>query len=254
MESIEDTLGMLPNLEKRRVVVIGGSKGMGRAIAATAAKAGATVVVAARGRVALEEVARSIGDAASAATLDILDETAVAEFFRTLGRFDHLVITAHYSSSGVSAVGAIGDIALSGGKKFMDGKFWGPFVAVKHAAHTIAQDGSILLFSGVASQVTLQGHGVIAAVNGAVEAFGRQMARELAPVRVNVLSPGLVDTPTYDPMPEERRRKMFEARAAAQPVGRTGLPGDIAGAALFLMTNGYVTGQTVVVDGGHSVE
>lgn len=245
---------MIPSLEKRRVVVIGGSKGMGRAVAETAAQAGASVVVAARGRAELDAVARSIGDAASAIPLDILDEAAVAGFFETLGGFDHLAITAHYSSSGVSAVGAIGDIALSNGKKFMDGKFWGPFVAVKHAAHAIAQDGSILLFSGVASQVTLQGHGAIAAVNGAVEAFGRQMALELAPVRVNVLSPGLVDTPTYDAMPEERRRKMFEARAAAQPVGRTGLPGDIAGAALFLMTNGYVTGQTVVVDGGHSVE
>ena len=246
--------GMIPGLEGRRVVVIGGSKGMGRAIAGTAAQAGASVVVAARGRAGLEEAARSIGAAASVAPLDILDEAAVAGFFEALGPFDHLAITAHYSSAGVSAVGPVGDLAPANGKKFMDGKFWGPFVAVQNAAGRIAQDGSIILFSGVASQVTLGGHGVVAAVNGAVEAFGRQMARELAPVRVNVLSPGLVDTPTYDAMPAERRRSMFEARAAAQPVGRTGLPGDIANAALFLMTNSYITGQTVVVDGGHSVE
>jgi NAD(P)-dependent dehydrogenase (short-subunit alcohol dehydrogenase family) len=236
---------VLPSLKGQRLVIIGGSAGMGRGIAGIAAEAGADVVIAARNEERLTEAAAAIGGNVEAVTLDLLDENTTRTFFETIGPFDHLAVTAHYSSVGVSAVAPIAELAVENGKKFMEGKFWAPLIA-KH--------GSITLFSGVASHIPMPGHGAMAGVNAAVEAFGRQMARELAPIRVNVISPGLVDTPTYDGMPVERRAAMFERRAAAQPVGRTGTPEDIANAALFLMTNGYVTGQIVVVDGGHSVE
>jgi NAD(P)-dependent dehydrogenase (short-subunit alcohol dehydrogenase family) len=245
---------VLPSLKGQRLVIIGGSAGMGRGIAGIAAEAGADVVIAARNEERLTEAAAAIGGNVEAVTLDLLDENTTRTFFETIGPFDHLAVTAHYSSVGVSAVAPIAELAVENGKKFMEGKFWAPLTAVKYAAPVIAKHGSITLFSGVASHIPMPGHGAMAGVNAAVEAFGRQMARELAPIRVNVISPGLVDTPTYDGMPVERRAAMFERRAAAQPVGRTGTPEDIANAALFLMTNGYVTGQIVVVDGGHSVE
>jgi NAD(P)-dependent dehydrogenase (short-subunit alcohol dehydrogenase family) len=245
---------VLPSLEGQRLVMIGGSAGMGRGIAGLAAEAGAKVTIAARDEGRVKEASASMKGDVEAVTLDLLDEGATRAFFETVGPFDHLAVTAHYSSVGVSAVAPITELAVENGKKFMEGKFWAPLTAVKYAVPVIAERGSITLFSGVASHITMPGHGAMAAVNAAVEAFGRQMARELAPIRVNVISPGLVDTPTYDGMPAERREAMFDRRAAAQPVGRTGTPDDIANAALFLMTNGYVTGQIIVVDGGHSVE
>ena len=122
--------------------------------------------------------------------------------------------------------------------------------AVREALPNLAKDGSIVLVSGAASRRTMPGHALLGGLNAAVEGAARQLAKELAPIRVNVLSPGLVRSGAYAGMPLDAREAMYAARAMALPVGRIGMPEDIALAAIHLMKNGYVTGVVQDIDGG----
>ena len=133
----------------------------------------------------------------------------------------------------------------------MNSKFFGAYRVAKAAR--IADGGSITLVSGFLSQrpsatAVLQG-----AINAALEALARGLALERAPVRVNTVSPGLIDTPLYVRMPDADRQAMFDEAASHQPARRIGEPGDIAQAFLFVATNPYATGSTVTVDGGGTI-
>jgi NAD(P)-dependent dehydrogenase (short-subunit alcohol dehydrogenase family) len=133
----------------------------------------------------------------------------------------------------------------------METKFWGPFMAAKYGRPKLSPDGSMIFFSGAAgTRKLLPHHTAIGATNGAVEAFARQLSKEIAPQRVNVIAAGLVRTPTYDGMPEAAREAMYAGYAGNALVGRVGEPADIAQAAIYLMTNTYVTGQIHEIDGG----
>ena len=124
-------------------------------------------------------------------------------------------------------------------------------MAAKYGAMAIRQGGSITMFAGVASEKPLPGLVAYAAVNGAVEGLCRTLALELAPLRVNAISPGIVMTPAYAGMPGDEREAMFGAMAAKLPVRRVGRPEDIARTVLYLMQNGYTTGTVIQIDGGH---
>ncbi|PZD73339.1 3-oxoacyl-[acyl-carrier-protein] reductase FabG [Acaryochloris thomasi RCC1774] len=130
----------------------------------------------------------------------------------------------------------------------MDSKFWGAYRAVKAAK--MCATGSVTLFSGVLSHRPAVGTVAATTVNAAVEGLGRSLAVELAPVRVNVISPGLVKPPIYSDMPEEQREAMYKNTAEQLPVQRIGLPEDIAAIALQIMTNPYLTGTVIDIDGG----
>jgi NAD(P)-dependent dehydrogenase (short-subunit alcohol dehydrogenase family) len=133
----------------------------------------------------------------------------------------------------------------------METKFWGPFVAAKYGQHKLKASGSIVFFSGAAgTRKLLPLHTAIGATNGAVEAFARQLAKEIAPRRVNVIAAGLVRTPTYDALSETAREGMYANYAKQALVGRVGEPEDIARAAIYLMGNSFVTGQIHEIDGG----
>ncbi|MFN5164634.1 MAG: SDR family oxidoreductase [Pseudomonadota bacterium] len=238
-------------LEGRHVVVIGGSSGMGLATARAAAAAGAWVTIAGRDAARLARARELIGAAAAARTLDIVDEAQVAAFFAAVEPFDHLVITAHASSVVTGAIAPLADMTVAAARAFMETKFWGPFMAAKHGRAKLAPRGSIVFFSGAAgARKLLPNHTAIGATNGAVEAFARQLAKEIAPQRVNVIAAGLVRTPTYDGLPEAAREGMYAHYAAQALVGRVGEPDDIARAAVYLMTSDYVTGQIHEIDGG----
>jgi len=231
-------------LNDKKVLVIGGSSGMGLAIAAASARAGAEVLIASRSEPGLKEAAAKIESGVKWHAVDFTDEVSVKRLFDFAGPIDHLVLPG-------SAVrtGPLKKLPIADAKYSMDSKFFGPYMAVKEAR--INPQGSIILFSGILSRRPDKGSPILAAINSAVETLGKALAVELAPVRVNVISPGMTkDTGAYLGMPDQARQEMFNGVAQSLPVKRVGLPSDIASVAIELMTNSFITGTVIDVDGG----
>jgi NAD(P)-dependent dehydrogenase (short-subunit alcohol dehydrogenase family) len=238
-------------LKDQHVVVVGGSSGMGLAIARATVAAGARVTIAARDEAKLARAAAEAGGSVTPRRLDITDERAVAAFFEVTGPVDHLVVTAHAASVVTGAIDTLANMTIAAARAFMETKFWGPFTVAKYGQQKLAPRGSIVFLSGAAGvRKLLPNHTAIGATNDAVEAFARQLAREIAPRRVNVIAPGLVRTPAYDGLSEDAREGMYASYANTSLVGRVGHPDDIAQAAIYLMSNTYVTGQVHEIDGG----
>jgi NAD(P)-dependent dehydrogenase (short-subunit alcohol dehydrogenase family) len=223
------------------VVVIGGLSGIGRAVAERAAAEGARVIAVGR-RAAPADWSKQI----ETATLDITDDAAVERFFSKLGALDHLVVT----SGPVIASSRLADLDLDTAKGAFDVKVFGQLRAAKQAARYIAKTGSITLTSGLLARKAVPGAVVKATMNAAIEIMGKTLAKELAPVRVNVVSPGMVETGMWGEMPEAERKAMAAKAGSGLPVGRVGQTGDLAQAYWLLMTNGFMTGAVVDVDGG----
>jgi NAD(P)-dependent dehydrogenase (short-subunit alcohol dehydrogenase family) len=235
-------------LEGKRIVIIGGSSGIGLATAKLAVREGASVVVASRSASKLGKAADEIPGKVETATVDVRDEIGVKRFFDHVGEFDHLATPCAEVSGG-----GFLDLDLLEARKAFDSKFWGQYHAARYAAPGVRPGGSITFFSGSNSQRPLPQSSIRAAVNSAVEGLTRALAVELAPIRVNAVSPGPVDTPLHDHLPKERRDALFEAVAASLPVRRIGKPEEIAHTVLYLMTNGFTTGSTLFVDGGYTL-
>jgi NAD(P)-dependent dehydrogenase (short-subunit alcohol dehydrogenase family) len=235
------------NMEFRgkRVVVIGGSSGIGLAAAKAAAAEGAQVIIASRSEEKLRKAAAEIKGDVECIPANTLEEASLKALFDRAGEFDHLV-----TPGSEAAWGPFLEMDLGAAKSGFDSKFWGQYQAAKYGAPKIRPGGSITLFSGAYSQRPGRGASLLGAINSAVEGLGRALAVELSPIRVNVVSPGLVDTPIYSGMPEEKRKSMFNAVAGANLVKRIGTPEDIAKTVLYLMGNGYTTGSTLYVEGG----
>ncbi|MFG2173725.1 SDR family oxidoreductase [Streptomyces niveus] len=229
-------------LVDKHVIVIGGTSGIGLAIAERALAAGARVTAASRnpGR-----AAGTVPSGMATEQVDITSAASVESLLDRVGAFDHLAMSA-----GVTALGTVRELDSRAAQAFFDTKFWGAYNGVRAAADRIAKDGSIVLIGGIASRKHGPGRPTMAAINAALEAFGKANAVDLAPVRVNVIAPGLVETPAFDDVPEDVRRRLLTQYVASVPVGRVGMPEDIASTALFLMANGYATGSVVDVDGG----
>jgi NAD(P)-dependent dehydrogenase (short-subunit alcohol dehydrogenase family) len=230
-------------IENESVVIIGGSSGMGLAIAKEAADSGAAVIIAGRSQGKLDEAIRVIAGDVATYIVDLSDEGSVMKLFQSIGSFDHLVITGSSVKTG-----QLRELSLADARASMNSKFWGAYMAARYAQ--IRPKGSITFFSGILSRRPSSGLASLAAINAAVEALGRALALELAPIRVNVVSPGLTDTPAYATMPDDARKGMFAAVAKRLPVGRVGRPEDIASLTLELMRNSFLTGLVVDVDGG----
>lgn len=231
------------SLEAQSIVIIGGSSGMGLAIAKEAVDAGAHVMIAGRSQAKLDEACEAIAGDVATRTVDLSDEHSVKRLFSQMGSFDHLVVTGSSIKTG-----PLRELSLTDARALMDSKFWGQYVAARYAQ--IRPKGSITLFSGILSRRPSAGLAGLAAINAAVEALGRALALELSPIRVNVVSPGLIDTPAYGAMLDDARKGMFAAVAKRSLVGRVGEPEDVASLALELMCNGFMTGVVVDVDGG----
>ncbi len=227
-----------------RVVVIGGGSGIGKAVAASAKAAGMEVIIAACSADRLRKVARELGSGVQARPLDVTDADAVRAFFDACPPFAHLVYSA-----GMSRSGPFGMLGVRAAKAVFETKFWGAYACCEAARTQVRQ--SITLVSGIAARKPFPGLHAMAAANGALEALARSMAIELAPIRVNVVAPGLVDTPAYADMPREERNAMFVKLGERLPSRRVGQPEDIALACLSLMQNAYISGSVLDVDGGH---
>lgn len=230
------------NLEGQRVCVVGGTAGIGLAIAQEAVRQGASVMIAGRDPAKAATIAASIAAEVRHGSLDVTVPASISAFFTLTGPVDHLVVTAAQVRTGTFRDGSIDDARAS-----FEGKFWAQFLCARAAeVHR-----SILLTSGTLSRRAFPGTAALAAVNGAVEALGRALALELAPVRVNILSPGFVrDTEAYDGLPSEARDGMFAAAAARLPAGLVGGPDTIAGPAVALLASAYATGIVLDIDGG----
>lgn len=234
------------NLQDQRVVLLGGTSGIGLATAHAALAAGASVsVVSSRSQRVAEAVA-GLGDRASGYTVDLGNEPAVRGLFEEVGPFDHLV----YSAGDSLRIGALVDMGLDSVRQVFDVRVFGAIAAVKHAAPYLRPGGSMVLTSGVASLRPQKGWVALASVCSAMEGLTRALAVELAPIRVNLVSPGLVRTPLWADLPESEREALYAASGAALPVGHVGEAEDLAQTYLYLMTNRYATGQTIIVDGG----
>jgi NAD(P)-dependent dehydrogenase (short-subunit alcohol dehydrogenase family) len=230
------------SLAGSHILIVGGTKGIGRATAVAALAAGARVT--ATGRSAESLATRPEG--VTGALLDFTDPASVAALAEGLGSVDHMVLSA----SDAVAWGGFAEVGEDALRAAFEAKFWGYWRVIRALAPKLSAHGSITLVTGAAARAALPGTSGLAAVNGALEAMAGVLAVELAPRRVNTVSPGMTATEAYAGLPDEARKGMFAATVAKLPVGRIGAPEDIAQAVLLAAANPFVTGATLDVDGG----
>ncbi|MFJ5641770.1 SDR family oxidoreductase [Streptomyces sp. NPDC093223] len=233
-------------LQGQRVVVVGGTSGIGLAVAEGAAREGADVVVASRRQENVDAALKVLPEGARGRVLDATDEEAVRGFFAEVGGYDHLVFTA----GDALLLETVAETSVEAARRFLDTRLFGAYTVVQQGVGSIRAGGSVVLTTGTAGQRPLPGSSVASALCGAMESLTRALAVELAPVRVNVVSPGVVRTDLWRTLPEATREELYRSSAESLPVGRMGEPADVAEAYLYLMRGGYSTGSVVVVDGG----
>lgn len=233
-------------LKDKKVVIIGGSSGIGLESAKQLIAHGAEVIIASRSEDKLRNAKEQLGDRATDYTLDTTQEQQVQSFFEKIGQFDHLVVSAAETSGG-----SFLQTDTAQARKLFENKFWGQYYAAKYGASKILPNGSITLFSGVVAYKSMVGSAILGAVNAAISNLGQTLALELAPIRVNIVSPGIIDTPSRSKMAEEARNNFYNAVENKLPVKRIGRAEDVAQSVLYLLQNGFVTGTVLHVEGGH---
>lgn len=233
------------SLNNATVVVLGGSSGIGLATAKAAQAEGAQVIITGRSQERLQAAQAELGKKARTVALDVADEAGTRALFEELDAVDHVFMTAGTLVRDAHLTPDIEAIRPS-----MDTRFLGALYAAKYSAPKIRTGGSITFMSGTAARRPLAGVSIASASCGAVEAFARALAVDLAPIRVNTIQPGFVDTPLLDEVLGSHKNEVLAAAAARLPVKRIGAADEVADAVLFLMKNGYVTGITLTIDGG----
>lgn len=236
---------MTANLHGRQLVILGGSSGIGLATAAAALAEGAAVTITGRDPERLAAARATLGDAVEARELDAADEEGTERLFGAFPLVDHVFITAGTLVADAHLAPTSAEL-----RPALDTRFWGALYAAKYAAPKMSAGGSITFMSGTAGRRPLPGAAVASASCGAVDAFARALALDLAPIRVNTITPGYIDTPLFDGLLGEQRDAVLAGVAQSLPVKRIGQPEEIADAVLFLMKNGYVNGINLAVDGG----
>ncbi|MER9655048.1 SDR family oxidoreductase [Mesorhizobium sp. M0152] len=238
------------NISNQKILIVGGGSGMGFTLARRCVEAGAKVVIAGRSEGRLRQAREALGNPAGLelATIDIAREDEVAAFFARIGGLDHIVSTA---ADIEGAYRLLPELDLKAAQRVVESKLYGPLLLAKHGAPRLGVTGSISLVSGIAAYRPAARGSVVAAVNAAIEGLVRALAVELAPLRVNAVSPGWVDTDIWTQVAGNRKDETLGAMAERLPVGRIGQPDDIADAIFFLIGNGFTTGTTLHVEGGH---
>ena len=233
----------MPSLKDKTVLVIGRGSGIARAIALAVGDDGGRVVAAGRHPDDLAGMYR--GTDIGIEHVDVTDESSIAALADRITPVDHVVSTAS-----ARARGSYADLTAGLVNASFSTKVTGPLLLAKHFAGKLAPGGSFLFMSGATALKPAPGMLAVAATNAAVAAIIAGLAVELAPIRVNAIAPGTIDTGAYDALGEERKAALFQARSAANPARRIGTSDDIAAAALAALTNGFLTGVSLPVDGG----
>jgi NAD(P)-dependent dehydrogenase (short-subunit alcohol dehydrogenase family) len=231
-------------LDDRTVLVIGRGSGIARAVSLAAREAGAHVVVAGRDANQLTSDYEGESDV-SIQTVDVTDDRSIEALARRLESVDHVVSTAS-----ARARGRLADLDREAVRVSLDTKVIGPLMLAKHFAPRIKEGGSFVIFSGVAAFKIAIGTMAVAITNGAAEVLVRSLALELAPIRVNGISPGVIDTGAWDALGDQGKTDYFKEMSTRNPVRHIGRVEDIAAGVLFAMTNSFLTGQTLRIDGG----
>jgi NAD(P)-dependent dehydrogenase (short-subunit alcohol dehydrogenase family) len=238
---------MTATLQDKTVVITGGSSGIGLATAQMCSAAGAKdIVLIGRSSERLKAAIELVGRAARSIALDVTNETEVERVFKNIGEFDHLVTAAAGTYRG-----RVTELDTTAARALFESKYWGQHHCVKYGAPLLRQGGSITLFSGFISRKPAIGTSTLAAIDAAIEALARVLSLELAPQRVNAINPGQIDTPLWAARFNEQEQKEHFLRVSKDlPVGRAGTAEDIAEGVMFLVTNGFVTGSVLDIDGG----
>ncbi len=231
-------------LQDQSVLVIGRGGGLAQAISLAARDAGAQVVAAGRNQAGLDAVYGG-EPGLSTETVDLTDEASIAALGKRLGTVGHVVSTAS-----ARARGRVADLDRDKVRLSFDTKVIGPLMLAKHLAPRMPGGGSITLFSGAAATKITVGTLAVAITNAAADTLARSLALELAPIRVNAISPGVIDTSAWDGLGEQGKADYFAEMRVRNPVRRIGTPADVAQAVLFAMTSTFFTGQTPHIDGG----
>ena len=231
---------MTHSLSGKTVIVIGGSSGIGAAVAKAAAARGAQVVLAGR------RVSSGVDNGVRSEPVDVTDSASLQRLFEAVGHFDHLVYTAGPSVRAKNLI----DTDLDEAQDNFNVKLWGSLRAIQRALPFLDEHGSISLTSGQLGRKLAPGQFIKTGINAATEALGKQLAKELAPRRVNVISPGVIDTPAYAGLDDTQRLAMFAKVESALPVGRVGQADEVAAGFVLAMENGFMTGAVIDIDGG----
>ena len=231
-------------LNDQSVLVIGRGGGLARAVVIAARDAGARVTAAGRDQPAL--AAAYAGEPGiTTETVDLTDEASIAALGKRLDTVGHVVSTAS-----ARARGRVPDLDRDAIRLSFDTKVIGPLMLAKHLAPRMTGGGSFVLFSGVAAAKITVGTLGVAITNAAADTLARSLALELAPIRVNAISPGVIDTGAWDALGEQGKADYFAETTARNPARRIGTIDDIADGVLFAMTATFLTGQTLHIDGG----
>jgi NAD(P)-dependent dehydrogenase (short-subunit alcohol dehydrogenase family) len=239
----------MSSLQGQKIVIVGGSSGIGLGVARAALDSGAETVIVGRSPRKLQAAAGALAADRRLRTVaaDMTKEAEVARLFAEVGAFDHLVSTAGAPPPGDPIDGTDLDVA----RAFLDNKLIGAIALAKHAVRTLKVGGSMTFTSGInKDRPPVPGGAVVTAVAGSFGYLAHALALELAPTRVNIVSPGWVDTPMWDELVGEAKTGFFAGMAPSLPARRFATPADVAKAYLFLMESEFTTGETIHVDGG----
>ncbi|MEV6065520.1 SDR family oxidoreductase [Nocardia sp. NPDC052001] len=233
------------SLTDQHVVVLGGTSGIGFAVAAGAAEQGARITVVSSREESVKRALAELPSGAAGLVADLGDTARIGELFEEIGPFDHLV----YTAGEALLLSPLADLDLAAARKFFELRYFGVLAAVQAAASRVRPGGSITLTTGTASPRPVPGSTVPSSLCGAIEALTRALAVELAPIRVNAVMPGVVRSPLWA-LPEEVLADFYRDTAANTPLGRVGEVREIARAFLFLLEQPHATGSIVTLDGG----
>lgn len=234
-------------LKGQKIVVVGGSSGIGLGVAKAALDNGAEVVIVGRSPDRLKAAEAALGGRVKSIAADMTSEAEIARLFDEVGAFDHLVSTAGTPPPNYP----IDDTDMEFVRGFVDNKLIGAVMLAKHAVRGLKKGGSMIFTSGInKDRPPVPGGSVVSAIAGSFSYFARALAQELAPTRVNIVSPGWVDTPMWDELVGEAKAGYFAAMAGRVPAGKVAAAADVAPAYLYLMGNDFMTGETIHIDGG----
>jgi NAD(P)-dependent dehydrogenase (short-subunit alcohol dehydrogenase family) len=240
-------------LKGKKVLIVGGSSGIGLGVAKAAKGKGANVMIVGRSKQKLDKAAAEIGGDVKTAVLDAIKEEEVKAFFAKADPFDHLVTSIHDArpETLADAFQPVSKVSMKAARSWMETKFWGQIMCAKYGEPKLSERGSITLSAGIASKRYVPVHGFIAPTNAAVGAFAWLFSHEIGTKRCNAVAAGLVYTPAYDFMPENDRKAFFDNYAEKfLPVKHVATPEEMAKTYIYLMESDYHTGDVICCDGG----
>ncbi len=229
------------DIDGKKAIVFGGTSGIGLSATQMLSDRGAHVVALSRNPEKLQNIPKNV----KTKKMNVLDRDALEQFFAEIGEYDILVNSA---TGGARAVGPFLSMDLDGYRASFD-KLWGYTNVVRYGTKFLKDNGNIVLVSGSPARKCRPGQIAISSVGGAVEAFARGIAPEIAPKRINVVSPGIIDTP-MSPLQGKEREDYYKNTTNNNLIPRAGTPDEVATGIIFAIENEFITGTTIDIDGG----